>query len=134
MPKLNLDQARKAVAGADVDAYDARICLPCLSLVSFPLRDGNMRAALGACRSVTRDLWAEGLEGYAFEVVGSLCDRGVPGARRAKDDLTEHGGQSATARALVLALAAELTRRTEIELSLESRARERLALAPPELN
>ena len=83
---------------------------------------------------MTPVLWAEGLAEPALAAVRRARDRGVPDAHAALADLERNGGRSSVARAIVRHLAEELTRRTRTELQLEALARDRLRLAPPELN
>jgi hypothetical protein len=117
----------------DLD-LDAGICFACLSFVSFALDGGDSTEIARELRRVTRDLWEEGLAEQAFAAVRRAHDRGVPGAQTALVDLERKGGRSSTARAIVRRLAGELSRRTRTEMRLEELARDRLGLAPPELN
>jgi len=121
------------VAQLDLD-LDRGICWACLSFVSFALDRGDAREVAGQLRQMTPDIWSDGLDEQAFAAVRDACDRGLPDAEAALADLERHGGRSLTARASVRWLAAELSRRSRRELSLEALARDRLPLAPPELN
>jgi hypothetical protein len=129
-----LQRARRFAARLEVDVRHARICLACLSFVSWPVGEGDEREALRMARQVTPDLWHEGLAEYALPLVAEARDGGVPGADAALADLEGRGGRSAVARALVLRLADDLSRRTRTEMRLEAAARPRLGLARPELN
>jgi len=62
------------------------------------------------------------------------CGRGVLDAHAALDDLERNAARSHTARAIVRRLPETLSRRTRTEMRLETFARDRLPLAPPELN
>jgi hypothetical protein len=104
-PLVSFLRARAFAARLDVDPWAAGICLPCLSLVVFPLDNGDEREALSWMRRVTPDLWAEGLEEYAVAIAQRARDDGVRDAAEALADLTLNGGRSAVARALVLRLA-----------------------------
>jgi hypothetical protein len=110
------------------------ICHACLSFVCFALDEGDPHKLRGVLVRLTPDLWAEGLAEPALAAVRSARDRGVPDAEAALADLVLNGGRSGVARAIVRRLAAELSRRTRLELRLEAYARDRLRLAPPELN
>lgn len=132
--RFTLMRARAFVARLDVDVGTTCICYACLSFVSFPLDAGDEREAVSWARRMTPDLWYEGLEEYALATVRAACDAGVRDAEQAYADLELAGGRSAVARALVLRLAADLTRRTTTEMRLEAAARDRLRLAAPELN
>jgi hypothetical protein len=133
-PRFSLARARAFVAHLDVDVGRARVCLACLTFVSWPLQDGDEREAVSWARRLTPDLWAEGLEEYALSLVREACDRGVADAEAALGELELKAGRSAVARALVLRLAADLAQRTRTELAVEAAARGRPPLAPPGLN
>ena len=130
-----LPPARANALAAKLDiGLDIGICHACLSLVSMALDGGIAPEITGRLCQMTPFLWDEGLAGPVLVAVREACDLGVPDAAAALDDLERRGGRSWIARAIVRRLAAELTRRTRIELRLESIARDRLLLAPPELN
>ncbi len=131
---FSLLRARAFVACLDVDVKAAGICYACLSFVSLPLDGGDEREAVSWARKLTPDLWHEGLEEYALATVCAARDAGVREADAASVDLELNGGRSTVARALVLRLAEDLTRRTRTEMRLEAAARDRLPLAAPELN
>jgi hypothetical protein len=113
---------------------DADICRACLSFVSFALDDGDSAEIARQLRRVTADLWEEGLAELALAAVRRACDHGVPDAPAGLDDLERHAGTSSVARSIVRRLAEELSRRTRRGMHLEALARDRLRLAPPELN
>jgi hypothetical protein len=127
-------RARAFVARLEVDIGATQICYACLSFVSLPLDEGDEREALSWARRMTPDLWYEGLEEYALATVSAARDAGVRDAEAAWADIELNRGRSAVARALVLRLAEDLSRRTRTEMRIEAAARGRLALAPPELN
>ncbi|MGZ4354342.1 MAG: hypothetical protein ACXVZ4_12420 [Gaiellaceae bacterium] len=131
---FSLARARAFVARLEVDVGRTSICYACLSFVSFPLDDGDERQALSATRKMTPILWDEGLREYALAAVRHAMQTGVAEAEAAFADLDLQGGRSAVARALVLRLADDLTRRTRTEMRLEEAARDRLRRAPPGLN
>ena len=83
---------------------------------------------------MTPVLWEDGLAESALAAVRRAGDRGIPDAHAALVDLERNGGKSSVARSIVRRLAEELSRRTRMEMHLEALARERLPLAPPELN
>ena len=117
----------------DLD-LDAGICHACLSFVSFALDVGDSAEITRQVRRMTPDLWEDGLAELALASVHRACERGVLDAQAALDDLERNAGRSQTARAIVRRLAEMLSRRTRTEMRLESFARDRLPLAPPELN
>ena len=130
-----LPPARANALAAKLDiGLDIGICHACLSLVSMALDGGTAPEITGRLCQMTPFLWDEGLADPALAAVREACDLGVPDAPAALDDLERRGGRSWIARAIVRRLAVALTRRTRIELRLESIARDRLLLAPPELN
>jgi hypothetical protein len=110
------------------------ICLACLSIVSFAIDGGDPREIAGALRRMTPDLWDDGLAEQALVAAIRARDAGAVHGEKAVACLEQHAGQSSVARAMVRRLAEELTRRPQTEIALESRARGRLPLAPPELN
>jgi hypothetical protein len=121
-------------AALDLDLSRTQVCYACLSFVSSPLEKGDLRAARGWARRMTPSIWEEGLAEPALAAVRKARDAGLRGAGDALAELERTGGRSAVARAIVLRLAADLTRRTRIEMHLEAAARERLDEAPPEWN
>ena len=129
-PQLRAD---RFVETLELD-LDAGICHACLSFVSFALDSGDPADIARQTRRVTVDLWHEGLAELAFAAVRRACERGAPDAQAALADLEQNGGMSSTARSMVRRLAEELSRRTRKEMRLETLARDRLRLAPPELN
>jgi hypothetical protein len=132
--KFPLQRARAFVARLDVDVGAVPICYACLSFVSFPLDLGDEREAVLWARRMTPDLWHEGLAEYAFAALADARERGLRDAEAALAELEEKHGRSSVARALVLALAADLAERSRVENEVASSVRPRLALAPPELN
>jgi hypothetical protein len=129
-PQLRADALASKL---DVD-LDRPICYACLSFVSFALDEGDPTEIARQTRRVTADLWHEGLAELALGAVRSACDRGVPDADAALADLERNGGGSSVARSIVRSLAQELSRRRRAELRIKAVARDRLRLAPPELN
>ena len=104
-------EARRFAFELDLDVDRMPICLACLSIVSFAIGAGNQREIDGATRSMTPDLWAEGLELPAWTALEQARDRGVPGAEDAIADVLARGGHSAVARAIVRLLAEQLSER-----------------------
>jgi hypothetical protein len=117
----------------DLD-LDSGICHACLSFVSFALDKGDPREIARELRRMTPELWADGLAEPALSAVRRACEIGVPDAEAALADLERRGGRSSVARAIVRRLAEELSRRAHTTMRLETAARDRLHLAPPELN
>jgi hypothetical protein len=131
-----VDKARadRLAAMLDLDLALQRICHACLSFVSFPLDHGDERRARIEARKMAPWLWDDGLEEPALAAVRQARVAGVPDAEDALVDLERLGPRSRMAQAIVLRLAAELARRTKIELAAIERTRQRLTLVPPELN
>ncbi|HVM56729.1 MAG TPA: hypothetical protein VMT74_04630, partial [Gaiellaceae bacterium] len=102
--------------------------------VSFPLGAGDEREARRQARTMTPNLWAEGLADPALAAVRAARAAGVAGAGEALADLERNGGRSAVARAIVLRLAAELAKEARVRLRLLEASRSRLDLAPPDWN
>lgn len=113
---------------------DIPICYACLGIVSCALDFGQPGDAAREARRMTPDLWAEGLAEPALDAVQHAIERGVPHAGEGLADLEQRGGRSSVARAVVLRLAAELSRRAHVEVRVIEGARHHLRLAPPELN
>jgi hypothetical protein len=133
--RRRLSRGRADALAAELDiGLDVGICYACLSFVSCALQRGDPVEIARETRSVTRDLWAEGLADPALTAAERACARGLPGAQEALADLEVNGGRSPVARAIVRRLAAELLRRMQRETRLEALARDRLGRAPPELN
>jgi hypothetical protein len=129
---LSQPRADALAATLDLD-LDAGICLACLSFVSVALDGGDRREIARELRRMTPDVWHDGLAEPAIAAVRRACELDVPDAEAALADLERHGGRSRVARAIVRRLAEELSRRTHTAMRLETLARDRLGLAPPEL-
>ena len=117
----------------DLD-LDVGICHACLSFVSLALDEGDPVEIARQIRRMTPDLWEDGLAEPALAAVRRACDFGAPDAEAALADLERNGGRSSVARAIVRRLAEELSHRVRTKIRLETLARDRLRLAPPELN
>ena len=130
---LSQPRADALATRLDLD-LDAGICHACLSFVSFALDDGDLAEIARQVKRMTPDLWEEGLAELAFAAVRRACERDVLDAHAALDDLEHNAGRSHTARAIVRRLAEKLSRRTRTEMRFETFARDRVPLAPPELN
>lgn len=112
----------------------AGVCHACLSFVSFALDDGDRAEVAREVRRVTPTLWFEGLDVQILAAVKKAVALGVEGAEAALADLERDGPRSAIARAAVVRLGRDLSRRTRTEMAAYRAARDRLSLAPPELN
>jgi hypothetical protein len=124
----------EALAGRIAIGLEIPICTACLSFVSMALDAGDPAEVSRQTRHMTPILWYDGLAEPALAAVREARERDVPHARAALADLEARGGRSVVARAIVLRLAAELSTRVHAELQVIRAARERLSLAPPELN
>ena len=126
-------RADALAARLDLD-FDAGICLACLGFVAWALDNGDLVEIARETTRVTRDLWDEGLAEQAFAAVQDARDRGIPDADAAFADLERNAGTSSVARSIVRRLAEQLCEQVRIETHLRVAARDRLGLAPPELN
>jgi hypothetical protein len=130
-----LPQVRADAIAALIDVeLDSGICFACLGIVSIAIDGGNPSDIARELRRMTPDLWDDGLSEVAIQAVRRARDRAVTAADAALADLEERGGRSVVARAIVRKLAEELSRRVHTTTFVETKARERLLLAPPELN
>ena len=118
----------------DLDVDHIGICQACLSFVSMPLGDGDVKTAKREARTMTPILWEEGLAEPAVAAARRAAAQGVDGAALALIDLERNGGRSATARAIVLHLAAQQDRRSRARLRLIVEARQRMPPVIPEWN
>lgn len=127
MRSRSFPQLRADTLAAKLDlGPDVGICQACLSFVSFALGDGDphgLRARQGALRRT-----------LALAAVRRACSLGVADAYAALVELERNAGKSSVARSIVRRLAEELLRHTRTEMRLEALTRDRLRLAPPELN
>jgi hypothetical protein len=132
---MRIQQVRADALAAALDlGDDIPVCCACLSFVSFALDEGDASEIARQTRRMTPVLWAEGLEEPALAAVRRASDLGIRDAQAGLADLERSGGRSWVARAIVRRLAAELSRRTRIELEVLALSRDRLRLAPPEQN
>lgn len=118
----------------DLDVDRIGICQLCLSFVSMPLGDGDLKAAKREARKMAPTLWDEGLSDPALAALRRASAEGLDGAERALVDLECNGGRSATAIAIVLHLAAEQDRRSRERIRLIEKARDRIPPVLPEWN
>jgi hypothetical protein len=130
---LSKARAERLVRELELD-LDRGICHACLSFVSFAMDDGTPAQITGEVTRMTPYLWDDGLSVQAFEAVQRACAAGVRDAEEALADLEDKGGRSATARAIVRRLAAELSERERRELRLLKLALDRPRPTRPELN
>jgi hypothetical protein len=120
-------------AALDVD-LNVGVCFACLSFVSLAIDHGDAAEIAREVRRMTPDLWADGLDVQIRTAVKRAVARNVEGADAALADIERNGGRSAIARAVVRRLAEELSRRTRTNVAIRASGRDRLSLAPPELN
>jgi methylphosphotriester-DNA--protein-cysteine methyltransferase len=83
---------------------------------------------------MTPYLWDDGLDVQALAAVRAACAHGIRDGPRCLADLESRGARSPVAREIVRRLAHLLAIEAATQTTLESLARPRLALAPPELN
>jgi hypothetical protein len=106
------DLARRLV----LDLDEIGICHACLSFVSMPLGWGDEREARRATFAITPDLWEEGLAEPARLALERARVEEVAGAEAGLADVSERGGRSVTARAIVRRLAADQSARAKGDL------------------
>jgi uncharacterized protein YfcZ (UPF0381/DUF406 family) len=133
MPSFPQLRAEPLAARLELD-LDNGICHACLSFVCCAMDDGDVAQVARETRRVSRDLWSDGLAEQALAALRQAAEQGEPDAPAALADLERNGGTSCMAQAIVRRLAAQLQHRTRVQMSIEARARDRLRLAPPELN
>lgn len=126
-------QAERLAAELDI-GLEIPICHACLSFVSLALDGGDPVDVAREARYITPYLWVEGLSEPALEAVREAVDRGVRYASAGLADLEHRGGRSSLARAIVVRLAAELSRRMHMQARLVAESRERRPPAAPQLN
>jgi len=105
---LTAKRAADLAAKLDLDAYETGICLPCLSIVAFPLDSGDEPKTRGATISMTPHLWEEGLELPARLALERARALGVKDAEHALADVERAGARTTIARAIVRVLALQL--------------------------
>jgi hypothetical protein len=105
---LTAKRAAELAAKLRIDVYETQICLPCLSIVVFPLDKGDEPKTRGATVSMTPHLWAEGLELPARRALATARARGVKDADVALADVERAGARTTIARAIVRVLALQL--------------------------
>ena len=105
---LTAKRAVELAAKLGIDVYETEICLPCLSIVAFPLDEGDEPKTRGATVSMTPHLWAEGLELPARLALERARARGVKDADLALADVEQAGARTTIARAIVRVLALQL--------------------------
>jgi len=118
----------------DLDVDSSRVCLACLSFVSFPLAIGNEAEARQAARRMAPDLWDDGLDEPLLAALARARDDGVADAEVAFEDVQARGPGSAVVQAVVLRLAAELAERARGEAAVLSGLGRRPAPGAAELN
>ncbi len=105
---LTAKRAAELAAKLGIDVHETRICLPCLSIVAFPLDSGDEPKTRGATLSMTPQLWEEGLELPARLALERARARGVKDADLALADVERAGAKTTVARAIVRVLALQL--------------------------
>lgn len=89
----------------DLSIWTAGVCLPCLTFVAFPLDSGNEVDARREARRLTPELWADGLDVRAVELLEEARRAGVPGAAEALLDIRRRGARADVVGAMVWRLA-----------------------------
>jgi hypothetical protein len=84
------------------------ICLPCLTLVAFPLDAGREEDARREARTIAPTLWDEGLEPTVLFALERAKRDGVVGAQDAVEDVRRAGPRAVVTHAIVSRLAEQL--------------------------
>lgn len=135
MTSSALSRTRAEALAARLDiGIDIPICFACLGIVACELDVGDPAGAQRAAREITPFIWHEGLAEPALAAVRRARDDGIPDADLGLADLVQRGARSSVARAIVLRLAEELSRRVHAEARLMDATRDRLRRSPPWLN
>lgn len=113
---MTRDEARELATALDLDVDDLGICLACLSFVSMAIDRGNEHKIRGEITRMAPILWDEGLEQPVRMALRRACERGIGNAHQALADIDEKGPRSATVRAIVRRLGADLSERAKGDL------------------
>ena len=105
---MKRDAADELAAELGLNVHDVPICHACLSFVSFAVDRGDEREVHRETNRMTPDLWAEGLERPVRMALARACERGVPHADEAAQDVAMRGPRSSIAKAVVRRLGADL--------------------------
>ena len=100
--------AAKVVRELDLDVMTAGVCLPCLTVVAYPLDSGDESRARREAWKLAPDLWAEGLELALMLALESAKRDRVAGASAAIEDVRVNGSRSRVVEAAVWRLAGQL--------------------------
>jgi hypothetical protein len=92
----------------ELDLTSSGVCLPCLTLVAFPLDSGDERRARREARRLAPELWADGLELTTVLALETARRDGVEGAGEALDDVKRLGHRSVVVEAIVWRLAEQM--------------------------
>lgn len=130
---LSWGRAEALAARLDI-GLDIPICFACLGIVACELDVGDPAGVRRAAREITPFIWHEGLAEPALAAVRRARDEGIPDSDLGLADLVQRGARSPVARAIVLRLAGELSRRVHAEVRLMDATRDRLRRSPPWLN
>lgn len=107
MRRLSKQEVDELVLALDVSLNDVRVCLACLTFVSFPLDLGQDQKAAGAARRLAPNFWAEGLALPVQAALERARKRGVPGAAEAIAEVEERGPRARIVAAVIRQLAAQ---------------------------
>lgn len=105
---ITREAAAELAAKLELDVDEVGICHACLSVVSFPLRDGDEHETRRAIAEFAPILWDEGLAEPATCALEPAVADGVPGAQAGLADVQARQGRSDTVKAIVRRLAADL--------------------------
>jgi hypothetical protein len=99
------DALAELVSGLELDFLTSGVCLPCLTLVAFPLDRGDERTARREARELAPVMWEEGLERATTVALEKAKRASVPHVQDALDDVSLDGARSAVAGAILWRLA-----------------------------
>jgi hypothetical protein len=92
----------------ELNVMTAGICLPCLTLVAFPLDSGDQREAKREARKLAPILWEEGLELAVLVALETAKRDGIRGASDAIEDVRRQSFRSSVVEAIVWRFAEQL--------------------------
>jgi hypothetical protein len=99
------DAVAELMSGLELDFMTSGVCLPCLTLVAFPLDRGDVRAARREASELAPVMWEDGLDFATMLALESAKRDGVPCAQDAIDDVSRNGARSVVAGAILWRLA-----------------------------
>jgi hypothetical protein len=130
---LTRDAAAALAARLEIPLDDG-ICLLCLTIVSSAIHEGRPAAVHGRVRSMTFDLWSDGLDVITVRHLRRAAAAGDADAPAALEEVEALGPRSGTARAIVRELAERLAARERAGFDAWEEARRNGRVIIPDLN